>query len=132
MSPPKTIQDEISELEARLNELRKEREMEQRRTKVLAKLKDTIASSLKAEGLTVEDLLEAYSEDIARMGGKRGGRAAPKTTRRKSAKSTKTRVRIDGVGEFMIASRGKVPDAVKAFMDAKGLDRTGLIDKYGA
>lgn len=130
MADPETIDQEITELESRLSELRRERELVEQRVEVLEELKRTIDETLAAHDLKVQDLLELYRDEIGRMGGRRRKRAAGPRRSRKGA-SAKTRVRIKGVGDFQLASRGKLPEALKAFMDEQGLDRNAVIEKYG-
>ena len=130
MADPETLDQEITELESRLTELRRERELVEKRVEVLEELKRSIDDTLAANGLAVQDLLELYKDEIARMGGRRRRRAATGKRARKAA-TPKTRVRIKGVGDFELASRGKLPEALKAFMDENGLDRTAVIEKYG-
>lgn len=129
MVDPDRLEQEISQLEGRLSQLREERELVQKRTEVLEELRGTIDATLKANGLGVTDLLELYRKDVDRLAAAPRKRKAQRK-RTRGGSSTKTRIRIKGLGEFALASRGKLPETLKQYMDENGLDRNGLIEKH--
>ena len=141
MTNPNYIDDQIQELENELKRLRDQKEHIDRRAKVLTEVVEFIDSKLEESDLSISDLLSMYEKEVAKYQSanpvsKRGrkkssGGSKPAAASGAASGAVKSLVTIPGLGHYQIASRGKLPDALKVYMEQNDYSRQDIIDKFG-
>lgn len=122
------IDQKIEQLKAQLQQLEQEKQEVQIKEQALQDIQAFVEDKLQEAGLDIGDLLALYEKDVLKY--QKKGQKKERKARKATKPNVKTVVTVPGLGHFEIGMRGKLPDALKTFMEKSNLDRQGLIEKY--